>query len=453
MSRNYINLHLFDLTVVNGTNGYTNAATGDVENFSGSNTLSPTMKTYYDTELLENARGELYYAQFGRKQPLPQGRGKKVEWRRWNTIPKAMVSLEEGFTPTGQKLGQTTVEAAITQHGDYVAYTDQLKLHAIDDVILGATEELGAAAGATQDTLTRNELMTGTNVLYAPAVKDGVIVSRPRSRYELTVDCKFTPTVVNQLVTILKKNKAPKIDGKYVAILHPSVTYDLRESEGWIEAHKYAATTEIFNGEIGELHNVRFCESTEAPVYVGEPLNGIESRYLSVAAYSAAGGGTAEKGVATSYKITVSENISLDLVGREILIEDTSNNATLEHAVIVGVNATDKAIFLAEAPTTEPAQGDFLNPGEGGAENHTNNEAVAVYPVLALGKEAYGMIDPDGAGMEMILKPLGSGGTNDPLNQRGTIGYKFSSATAILYQERMLRVECCSAYSADDDAQ
>ena len=61
-----------------------------------------------------------------------------------------------------------------------------------------------------------------------------------------------------------------KIDGKYIAIIHPSVAYDLRSSEAWIEAHKYAAPEEIFNGEIGKINNVRFVVSSEAKVWKGD---------------------------------------------------------------------------------------------------------------------------------------------------------------------------------------
>ena len=49
-------------------------------------------------------------------------------------------------------------------------------------------------------------------------------------------------------VSILKKNKAPKINGSYIGIIHPSVSFDLRDSKGWEEAHKYSATKEIFIG-------------------------------------------------------------------------------------------------------------------------------------------------------------------------------------------------------------
>ena len=49
-------------TVVNATTGYVNAGNGQHENFSDSRSLAPEMKTFYDTELLENARAELRYA-------------------------------------------------------------------------------------------------------------------------------------------------------------------------------------------------------------------------------------------------------------------------------------------------------------------------------------------------------------------------------------------------------
>ena len=83
-----INLQLFAAagTLVNATGNYVNAYTGDTTSFSGANTLSGELKTFYDTELLENARVEMFYAQFGKKQTLPENHGKTVEWRKWNTF-------------------------------------------------------------------------------------------------------------------------------------------------------------------------------------------------------------------------------------------------------------------------------------------------------------------------------------------------------------------------------
>lgn len=338
-----INLQLFaDAgTTVNTTTGTANAYTGETATTTA---MSATMKTYYDTELLENARAKLVFAQLGAKQRLPSRHGKTVEWRKFDTFDKALTPLTEGVIPTGQKLSMTSTTVAIEQFGDYTTISDQLDTHAVDPVILAATEEMGAAAGATADTLVRNALMTGTNVMYAP---NGSTAATSRSA--LTANHKLTPDVVHKAVTWLKKCKAPKFEGNtYVAVIHPSVAYDLTSSEEWVEAHKYAATTEIFNGEIGQLRGCRFIESTEAPIISG---------------------------------------------------------------------------------------------GASGA---------MVYATLFFGKNAFGVVDPEGMGMEMIVKPREQVG--GPLNQFSTVGYKFEAATKILYQERMVRVESGSTFSGEDDA-
>lgn len=307
-------------------------------NVTTQSSLSPTMKTFYDTTLLENAREQMIFTQFGKKQAM---NGNKVEWRKFNTFAKALTPLTEGVIPTGQTFGMTNIEGTITQHGDFTAVSDRLELESYDDVIFGATEEMGAAEGETYDTLTRNILVAGNSVLYAPNGDTEV-----KSRAEVTKDCKLTPDVVSRAATWLKKNKAPKIDGYYVAIIHPSVAYDLRNSDEWKEYHKYSNVEPIYKGEIGDLHGVRFIESNEAKIW--------------------------------------------------------------------------------------------------------KDGASAVYATLFLGKDAFGILDPQGEGMEMIVKTKGQIG--GPLEQFSTIGYKFCHGAKILYQERMLRVESGSFYSDIDEA-
>ena len=126
-------------TLVNATTTYVNAYSGDTVPFEGVNTLSPELKDFYDTELLENARVELFYAQFAKRQNLPANHGGKVEWRKWNTFERAG-KLQEGVIPTGQKFGVTSLTGSIDQYGTYTSITDKLELRAFDDVILGATE-------------------------------------------------------------------------------------------------------------------------------------------------------------------------------------------------------------------------------------------------------------------------------------------------------------------------
>ena len=46
----------------------------------------------------------------------------------------------------------------------------------------------------------------------------------------------------------------------------------------------------------------------------------------------------------------------------------------------------------------------------------------------------------------MIVKPKGSAGSADPLNQRSTVGWKATKTACILTQAFMVRVETASAY-------
>ena len=181
-----LNLNLFaDAgTLVNATGQYVNAYTGSGTSFSGTDDLTPTMKTFYDTELLENHRDQLIFAQLGRKQGLPARRGRTIEWRKWNTLPLCS-QLTEGVIPTGEKLGMTSINVALAQYGEYVAVTDLLELHALDDVIAGAVEELGAAGGKTHDLLVRNVLKSATNILFADVYNGTTYSSTPTTKAEL----------------------------------------------------------------------------------------------------------------------------------------------------------------------------------------------------------------------------------------------------------------------------
>lgn len=386
------------------------------------NDLSPTMKEFYDTELLENARAELYFNQFGDEQPLPKGNGDTVEWRGFDTFGKAMKPLTEGVTPDGNKLSMRKIKQSIDQYGDYSTISDRLELEAVDNVILGATEEHGAQAGETLDCITRNEVLTGTHVMYGGG---------KTSRSQLTAADRITPTLINKAATHLKKMKAPKVDGSYVAIIHPSVSEDLREDESWIDVHKYSATEEIFNGEIGKLHGVRFVESTEQKVYCGTDL-AANSRTLTVKGAVSGGSEVAFDGG------TVETDA---LVGRIVLIEDSTYLVTKNTASTLTL-----ADPLKETPATLNLKDNaVIYPGEGG------KDSTAVYACIFFGKKAWGVIKPTAESLQMIVKAKGSAGTADPLDQRSTVGWKASHAAKILYQERVLRLEVGSSYSSIDE--
>ena len=386
--------------------------------------LSAEMKTYYGMELLENARPQLVHNQFAATKGLPVGGGKTVEWRKFGAFDKALTPLTEGVTPDGSGISVSYITKELAQYGDYTTVSDMLDLTAIDDVVLEITDRHGANMGLTLDTVTRNEIQQGRQVIYAPRQESDGKKTEVVSRYALDGSCKITSELVAKAATQLKKMNAPTFDGKYVCILHPSVAFDLRQDEAWIAAHQYAAATELFSGEIGELHGVRFVETTEAKIYRGGDLAS-DSRTLTVngavtanAEVSFTGGTVAVNALAGRYVL---------LGGKRVKVaSNTAAKLVLEEAVTV----SDKAVIY---------------PGEGG------KDGCAVYGCLFLGKGAYGVVDLS-EGTEVIVKPRGSSGTADPLDQRSSVGWKGVHAAAILYDEYMVRVECGSSYSGEDKA-
>lgn len=67
---------------------------------------------------------------------------------------------------------------------------------------------------------------------------------------------------------------------------------------------------------------------------------------------------------------------------------------------------------------------------------------IDVYGTLVIGRDAYGIPDIAGSSKpESIVKPLGSAGTADPLNQQSSVGWKAYLTAVILQELAILRIE------------
>lgn len=239
-------------------------------------TLSSEMKTYYSDYLIDNAKPNLVHDQFGQKLPIPKNGGKTINFRRFMPFSKATQALTEGVTPDGGSLSVTNLSSTVSEYGYFVTLSDVLMLTSIDNTLVETTKLLGNQAGTTLDTITREVLNGGTNVLYAGGVS---------ARSSITANTKLTVDDVMKAARFLKTQNAPKIDGAYVAIIHPDVAYDLMRDEEWIDAHKYSASANLFDGEIGKIGGVRFVESSEAKIFKGTDVNVYSTLVLGANAY------------------------------------------------------------------------------------------------------------------------------------------------------------------------
>lgn len=237
-------------------------------NTTGSSALAPEMKTFYDKNLLRYAKPKLVHDQFGQTRNIPRNGGKRIEFRRFERLGKALTPLTEGVTPEGQSLEVTKLEAEVKQYGGYVALSDQISMTALDNVVVEATTAIGDQAGETLDTISREALNAGTNVQYA----EGQVSSRAA----LTPDMKLTVKAVKMAVRGLEVQGAQKINGHYVAIIHPDCAFDITEDDRFIEVIKYKNPERVYEGEIGTLEGVRFIKTMEAKKFVSSGADGID---------------------------------------------------------------------------------------------------------------------------------------------------------------------------------
>ena len=223
-------------------------------------TLTPEMKVFYSDYLIDNAVPKLVHDQFGQKHPIPKNGGKTIEFRKYSPLPKLLTPLTEGVTPDGQSLTVSTIEATVAQYGGYITLSDVLLLTAIDNNLMQATKLLGNQAGATLDTITREVLVGGTNVIYSGGVA---------SRSALTASSTLSVDDIMKAVRALKNQNAEKIGDSFVAIIHPDCAYDIMHDNLWQAVKTYADPADWYEGEIGKIAGVRFVETTEAKIFDG----------------------------------------------------------------------------------------------------------------------------------------------------------------------------------------
>lgn len=386
--------------------------------------LDAEMKIFYSRYLITLAEPKLVHDQFGQKHDIPANGGKTIEFRKYDSLPKALKPLVEGVTPHGNKLAVSTITATVSQFGDYIELSDVLQLTAIDNNLVQATKILASQAGRTLDTITREVLVGGTNVQYGEGSK------RTRAALvggESSGNDYLTVRAIRMAVRTLKVMNAEAMsDGYYVGIIHPSSEYDIMDDPDWKDPHTYVDTENRYSGEIGRIAGVRFVETTEAKIFHAENLTEA-ARELTVSSY-------ASKVITVAEAITADEAAALE--GRTII----NGGEVMEIKEATAGAAGAATIEIKDTPTHTPTAAEKVYPGEAGAKGRD------VYATLILGDNAYGVTSVTGGGLQHIVKQLGSAGTADPLNQRATVGWKAIKVAERLVEQYMVRIETCSTF-------
>lgn len=376
----------------------------------------PLFQPVLNRHILTAAAPALVHQQFGQRVAVPKGQGKAVCWDKLSPLPKAKVPLVEGVTPKGSVIHVSRLTAVPEQFGDYISTTDEFDYYAVDPSpkLLKLNETLANSAARTLDSLTADVLAGGTNVQFP---------NGKTSRASLTASDTISVQEIKKAVRTLKGNNAPKLNNRYVAIIHTDIAHDLTNDPEWKFPHQYVDTKEIYEGEIGELYGVKFVETTEAKVFRGAPL--VEGKTETLQIWDVS---KDRKTVYVTETLTADE--AAELSGRPVVMDGAKYTVSSASA---GENGTAALVF-ATAVADGVKKDMEIYPGEGSASGKP------VYATIILGADAYGVTSLK-ENLQTIVKGLGSAGSSDPLNQRATLGWKAHFLAKILEDLNMVRLE------------
>lgn len=375
---------------------------------------------FYDRMLLDTLKlGEENYVhtKYTESYSLPKGT-QKLQKRRWGGLTAHTAPLLEGIPPAPDKTSMEEITFTATQFGRYMEFTDRVDLDQIDPQIAHYTKELGDVMARTFEKYARETLLSAASAMFAnDRTNEGELVTGDL----ITIsDLRFAALRFDRLLV------KPLSGNYFVYITSPEALYDLINDPLVVNYMKINNTTrELYeNGLPFPLFRITFVPTMLDESYgdlgnPGEYFDGASSEY-KMRAYAI------DKGIIYHGTFDQEE-------GKNRVTNTGVHYLSDGSAIPVGYFHKWE---LNDAATVYPAKVDTVD-ADGTLTRDVTITAdmkaltwlqLPIHRGILMGKEGLARIAIEGAGgVETIIKGLGSAGTNDPLNQRQTIGVKAKS--------------------------
>ena len=401
-----------DMTSINGINSlarFVNNQLGD--------RVRPDV--FYDKVFLETIRmseDQYVYYRLAEERSIGDKAGKLV-LRRRTPLKGHIVPLEEGIPPKSDKYGVMKYELEAKQYGRYMEFTDKVDFAMIDPVINEYTQEYGLVAIETLDLLARQALLNHSSKFYAGGVADlSAIIGKAWGTGANQYDMTPTMTDLRLITLAMKRNLIkPRSNGKFQVIGSPEFFYDMIDDE-YVKAYmelNQTTSTMYDNSMLVPMFGMEFYETLEVPTS-GFYMDGSTAKMLQIDAAS----------TSSTYKQVTGVAASLNTAGYEAYDLRTKD---LWGNVVSDANSGDSVPNYADTSYI-PANDHYT------ATFSTGNIEYKVQHVFVVGAGALVRTGLMGEGqVKTYVKPLGSSGVLDPIDQRQSIGFKINSvAFAVL---------------------
>ena len=286
-----------------------------------------TITHYYDRAGIKAANSISVYGQFCDRKSMPQKMGKTFKISKWQHIydldqgdadfsakgylgRRDLTSITTNLANTGMagtiaegagavnKVSPTkvTVEASLARYGFMVEYTDEVVLFSEDSVQVKYREELGYLMNQVQEDLVQNDMLSSAGIVIntggGTVPQIGLTVAADDTNDSIykvsfdTIRSGVKSLVRNraqrntEIVTGSTKIGTSPVNKAFYAIIGPEIKYDLetltrsggsaQEDWAYVPAYQYAAASNLAEGEVGSMHDVRFIESEGAMFEAGQ---------------------------------------------------------------------------------------------------------------------------------------------------------------------------------------
>lgn len=402
-----------DITLINNTSVYRNPAPQSP--LQGQNVLQPA--TVYSKIMLrtvELSESDYSFDALAVERNMPSNNGaNEITFKRMLSLAAHTQPLVEGIPPASDQGRMVAIKASTTQYGRVMKFTDKVNWAVVDPLISEYTRQLSLKIPETKDLLAQEALLAECQMFYAckkqrssadsdlwePVSGGGAVTHITK----MTSDCVPTIDEFRKIVLSMEAAKVrPRQGANFTVLATPAVMFDLITDKRVKEFMKWENTARSYTTDmVVDLFSLAFKKAKTAKsdnTYIDE--NG-DIRYLYT-------------GSMTISDVVTPVNFAL----KSQLSEHTLTSGN--YASKVG----DRWINLTTGATTEHT-GTSTNAFTMAA---ASTEILNLHYSYVLGEDALYRVGVEGhTAPQFIKKELGSAGTEDPLNQRQSIGWKIDS--------------------------
>jgi N4-gp56 family major capsid protein len=217
-------------------------------NTSLTSNLTQEVMTYYEKVFLARSKYELVMKEGGQIRTHASGQGRTVNFTRYNPLAVITTPLGEASNPVTCPINASTIAMTLSEYGLTTTHGKLLTLVSIDSGMKEKVELVGQNMGETLDQLVRAELQNGTSYY-----------GNNHTVSTFTAGDTLDACDIRLMVQQLELNKAmPYKDGLFIGKTDPYSKYNLLGDSTWINSKTYSDVRDLYNGEMGELYQVRW---------------------------------------------------------------------------------------------------------------------------------------------------------------------------------------------------